>query len=113
MNPRDEKILITIRKKQNSDYENLVPFNIIERSFPWVDGTELTIDLLNLADNGYVWKKPIPEEHSGWWFSLTPKGNRECERILYENSETRKNRNIQLISSLVGVIVGFLLGKFF
>lgn len=113
MNPRDEKILVIIRKKQKSDYGNLVPFRIIRRSFPWIDGTELTIDLLNLADNGYLWKKSIPEEYSEWWFSLTSKGNREYDRIIHENSEARKNRNIQLISSLVGVVVGFLLGKLF
>lgn len=57
MNPRDEKIITIIHKKQRSDYENFVPFVVIQRSLPWTDGTELTIDLLNLSEQGYLCAK--------------------------------------------------------
>lgn len=113
MNPRDEKILTLIHKKQNPDYENYVPFCVIQRSLPWVDGSELTDDLFKLAEQGYLCFKNFPTEYSGFWYLLTPQGNRECELIYYNNTEKRKNRNIQIVSSLIGVIAGFLLGKFF
>lgn len=113
MNPRDEKIITAIHKKQNSDYDNYVPFSIIQRSFLWIDATELTMDLLNLSEQGYLYAKNLPTESSGFWYTLTSKGNREYERIKHANNEAKKNRNIQLISAIVGVIIGFLLNEFF
>ena len=114
MNPRDEKILLTVRRKQKADYGNLVPFCIIQKSFPWIDGTELTADLLKLTENGYLWKVPDPASPlNGWWYGLTPLGNRECERIKYDSAERKKNRNIQLISVIIGAILGFLLNELF
>lgn len=112
MNPRDEKILLIIKKKENTNYENLVPFSVIQKSFPWIDGAELTSDLLKLDANGYLWKIDDPVSHIGWWYGLTPFGKRECERIKYDNLERRKNRNIQIISTVIGVLLGFILGKF-
>lgn len=112
INPRDEKILLTIKKKQRADYRNLVPFCVIQRTFPWIDGTELTVDLLRLDENGYLWKI-APTDSMGWWYGLTSFGNRECERIKYENSERKKNRNTQIISTILGVVIGFLLNEFF
>ena len=115
MNPRDEKLLLLIRKKQNADYENFVPFCIIHKSFFWIDESELSSDLLNLCANEYLCCVPFPNEYSGFFYSLTHKGNRECERIRHDNTEIRKNRNIQLISSLIsaiiGAVLGFILGK--
>lgn len=113
MNPRDEKILSVIHKKQKADYENYVPFVVIRKSFPWVDGTELSVDLQNLAVQGYLHSQSFPTEHSGFWYCLTSQGNREYERIKHDDTEARKNRNIQLVSALVGVIIGFLLEYFF
>lgn len=113
MNPRDEKLLLTIKKNQNTNYGNSVPFSIIQKSFPWIDGSELTADLLNLCDCGYLWSIDDPISHMGWWYGLTSAGSRECERIKYDNSEHRKNRNIQIISALIGVLFGFVLGKLF
>ena len=113
MNPRDEKISTIMHKKQRSDYENFVPFVVIQRSLPWTDGTELTIDLLNLSEQGYLCAKNLPTEYSGFWYALTAQGNREYERIFYDNTEKKKNRNIQILSTLIGVVTGFLLGKFF
>lgn len=112
MNPRDEKILAIIHKKQNSDYDNYVPFCVIQRSLPWVDGAELTSDLLNLSDQGYLCFKSFPSEYSGFWYVLTPQGNREYERICYDNTEKKRNRNIQIASALISAVAGFLLGKF-
>ncbi len=113
MNPRDEKILLLIRKKQNQDYGNLVPFCIIHKAFLWIDPTELTIDLLKLDEDNYLWKIEDPVSHRGWWYGLTSQGKRECERIKHDNLENRKNRNIQLVSTIVGAIIGFLLNEFF
>ena len=111
MNPRDEKILTIIRKKQNPDYENYVPFCVIQRSLPWIDSSELTDDLFNLSEQGYLHFKSFPTEYSGFWYLLTPQGKRECERIKFDNAERKKNRNIQIISTLLGAIVGFLLNE--
>lgn len=110
MNPRDEKILQTIKKKQQSDYGNLVPFCIIQREFLWIDGTELTYDLLNLCKNGYLHEVNDPSSNSGWWYCLTPEGTRECERIKYDSSEKRKNRNVQILSSVISAVLGTILG---
>ena len=113
MNPRDEKILSVIHKKQKADYENYFPFVVIRKSFPWVDGTELSVDLQNLAEQGYLHSQSFPTEYSGFWYCLTSQGNREYERIKHDDTVARKNRNIQLVSALVGVIIGFLLEYFF
>ncbi len=113
MNPRDEKILTVIYKKQKADYENYVPFIVILRAFPWIDGAELSTDLQNLAAQGYLHSQSFPTEYSGFWYCLTPQGNRECERIKHDNKESQKNRNMQVVSALIGTIVGFLLNEFF
>lgn len=114
MNPRDEKILIALKRKQKADYSNLVPFRVIQKSFPWIDGTELTSDLLELTENGYLRKVPEPSSSMcGWWYGLTSLGNRECERINHDSAERRKNRSIQLISAIVGVVLGYLLNELF
>lgn len=90
MNPRDEKILTIIRKKQNPDYENYVPFCVIQRSLPWIDSSELTDDLFNLSEQGYLHFKSFPTEYSSFWYLLTPQGKRECERIKFDNSEKKE-----------------------
>ena len=111
MNPRDEKILIVINRKQKADYSNLVPFRVIKKSFPWIDSAELTSDLVKLSENGYLWKVPEPSSPiSGWWYGLTPLGNREYERINYDSTEKRKSRNIQFISSVISAVLGTVLG---
>ncbi len=112
MNPRDEKILLTIEKKQRYDYENLVPFCVVQKSFPWVDGTELTSDLLKLNENDYLWKIINPVSQMGWWYGLTSLGKRECERIKHDNTEAKRNRSIQIVSTIIGTLLGFFLGKF-
>lgn len=109
MNPRDEKILLAIKRKQKSDYGNLVPFCIIQKTFLWIDATELTSDLLSLTENGYLWKVDDPSsEATGWWYGLTSLGKRECERIKYDSVERKKNRKIQLVSSCIGAIIGYI-----
>lgn len=113
MNPRDEKILIALKTKQNAKYSNLVPFEIISSCLPWVDGTELSCDLAKLSEDGYLIMIENPLTHMGYWYALTAEGHREYERIMHENSESRRNRNIQLISAVIGALLGFLLGKFF
>ncbi len=111
MNPRDEKILIIIHQKQNSDYGNAVPFSIIQKSLRWIDGTDLTSDLLKLNSDGYIWKIEDPVSGLGWWYGLSSAGNREYERIKYDNAERRKNRSTQIISAIIGAFLGFVLGR--
>lgn len=113
MNPRDEKILLTIDKKQKRDYGNLVPFCIIQKSFPWIDGTELTMDLFKLVDSGYLYKIDDPATSCGFWYGLRAPGNRECDRIKHNDLEAKRNRRIQVISSIISVLLGYFLGKFF
>lgn len=113
MNPRDEKILLVVKKKQLPEYGHLVPFCIIQKAFPWVDGAELTTDLLKLDECDYLWKAVDPTTQMGWWYGLTPLGKRECERIQHDSVERKKNRNVQIISSIISVLLGFLLGRFF
>ena len=112
MNPRDEKILIVLRNKQNAKYSNLVPFEVVSSCMSWVDKAELLSDLSKLSENGYLITVDNPITHAGFWYALTAAGQRECDRIRYEDKEARKNRNIQLISSVVSAVLGFLLGKF-
>ena len=111
MNPRDEKILLIISKKQRSDYGNFVPFCVIQKHFPWLQGIELTQDLSRLTKEEYLLRITNPANSSGWWYKLTATGKRECERIKYENAERRKNRNVQIISSIIAAVLGFLLSE--
>lgn len=113
MNPRDEKILSVVHKRQKADYENYVPFAVIHKSFPWIDGAELSVDLQSLCNQGYLQSQNFPTEYSGFWYCLTSQGNREYERIKHDDKEAQKNRTVQLISALTGAIIGFLLNQFF
>ena len=113
MNPIDEKILMKIYKKENFDYDNLVPFSIIRRAFLYVDGLELLNDICHLADEEFLVRldSPLKENGQSWYF-LTEKGRQECHRIKFENSEARKNRRVQIISAVLSAVLGFLLAKF-
>jgi len=95
-NPRDEKLLLTIKKKENKYYESLVPFSLILKEFPRVKGIELSHDLQNLTDQKYLWPVENPVTKMNYWHSLTADGRRECERIASENSEKKRTRSIQI-----------------
>lgn len=60
MNPRDEKILLIINKKQISDYGDFVPFCVIKRHFPWLQCIELAQDLTSLTKDDYLFRITDP-----------------------------------------------------
>lgn len=93
MNPRDEKILSVVHKRQKADYENYVPFAVIHKSFPWIDGAELSVDLQSLCNQGYLQSQNFPTEYSG-----TALPHKAIVNMNVLNTMTRKLRKTELFN---------------
>ena len=113
MNPRDEKILLTMKKSRKKEYEDLVPPQVIQKAFPWLDPYAILADLHQLAEDGYLFAVLEPINRLGSWYILTQQGERECERILFENAERKRNRMTNIWASIIGAVLGAIAMYFF